>query len=140
MIQFLTVDDFDDIVSGSDKPVLVDFYAEWCGPCKAAAPILDDLSDDYADDLAIAKVDVDAQPELAKRFDVLSIPTVILFNEGEEVDRKIGFGGRAGYEELINKVLKKTINASTHQRINALTHSPTTSARPAPPYSHILPR
>lgn len=107
MIQFLTVDDFDDFVSGSDKPVLVDFYADWCGPCKAAAPILDDLSDDYADDLVVAKVDVDAQPELAKRFDVLSIPTVILFNEGEEVDRKIGFGGRAGYEELIKKVISK---------------------------------
>ncbi len=105
MIQFLTVDDFDEIVSGADKPVLVDFYADWCGPCKAAAPILDDLSDDYADDLVVAKVDVDAQPELAKRFDVLSIPTVILFSEGEEVDRKIGFGGRAGYEELIKKIV-----------------------------------
>ena len=108
MIQLLTVDDFDDVVSGSDRPVLVDFYAEWCGPCKAAAPILDDLSDDYADDLAVAKIDVDDQPELAKRVDVLSIPTVILFNEGEEVDRKIGFGGRAGYEELIKKVIPKT--------------------------------
>ena len=105
MVQLLTVDDFDDVVSGSDRPVLVDFSAEWCGPCKAAAPILDDLSDDYADDLAVAKIDVDDQPELAKRFDVLSIPTVILFNEGEEVDRKIGFGGRAGYEELIKKVI-----------------------------------
>ncbi len=105
MVQLLTVDDFDDIVSGSDKPVLVDFYAEWCGPCKAAAPILDDLSDDYADDLVVAKVDVDDQPELAKRFDVLSIPTIILFHEGEELDRKIGFGGRAGYEQLIKKVV-----------------------------------
>jgi len=101
MIQFLTVDDFDDVVSGSDRPVLVDFYAEWCGPCKAAAPILDDLSDDYADDLVVAKVDVDAQPELAKRFDVLSIPTVILFNEGEEVDRKIGFPGKQAYQQMI---------------------------------------
>lgn len=105
MIQFLTADDFDEVVSGSDKPVLVDFYADWCGPCKAAAPILEEISDDYVDDLLVAKVDVDAQPELAKRFDVLSIPTVILFNEGEEVDRKIGFGGRSGYEELIKKVI-----------------------------------
>lgn len=107
MIQFLTVDDFDDIVSGADKPVLVDFYADWCGPCKAAAPILEEISDDYIDDLLVAKVDVDDQPELAKRFDVLSIPTVILFNEGEELDRKIGFGGRSGYEELIRKVITK---------------------------------
>lgn len=105
MIQFLTVDDFDEVVSGSDKPVLVDFYADWCGPCKAAAPILEEISDDYIDDLLVAKVDVDAQPELAKRFDVLSIPTVILFNEGEEVDRKIGFGGRSGYEDLIKKFI-----------------------------------
>lgn len=105
MIQLLTVDDFDEVVSGSDKPVLVDFYAEWCGPCQAAAPILEEISDDYIDDLVVAKVDIDDQAELAKRFDVLSIPTVILFNEGEEVDRKIGFGGRAGYEELIKKVI-----------------------------------
>lgn len=107
MIQFLTADDFDEIVSGTDKPVLVDFFAEWCGPCQAAAPILEEISDDYIDGLLVAKVDIDSEAELAKRFDVLSIPTVILFNEGEEVDRKIGFGGRAGYEELINKVLKK---------------------------------
>ncbi len=127
MIKFLTVYDFDDVVSGSDKPVLVDFYAQWCGPCQAAVPILDDLSDDYADDLVVAKVDVDAQPELAKRFDVLSIPTVILFNEGEEVDRKIGFGGRSGYEELIKKIVAKPI-------------SPATSGRPKPPYSHNPPR
>lgn len=105
MIQLLTVDDFDEVVSKADKPVLVDFFADWCGPCKAAAPILDDLSDDYADDLVVAKVDVDDQAELAKRFDVLSIPTVILFNEGEEVDRKIGFGGRSGYEDLIKRFL-----------------------------------
>lgn len=105
MVQQLTTDNFDDIVLGSDQPVLVDFYAEWCGPCKAAAPIIEEIADDYADKLTVGKVDIDAQPELTQRYNVMSIPTVLIFKDGEEVERKIGFGGRAGYEELIKKVL-----------------------------------
>lgn len=105
MVIDLTPDNFDEIVLGADLPVLVDFFAAWCGPCKAAAPIVDELSDDYADQLVTGKVDIDQYPELARGHNVMSIPTVILFKDGEEVDRKMGFGGREGYEELIKKVL-----------------------------------
>lgn len=107
MVQDITVDNFDDIVLGSDLPILVDFWAQWCGPCKAAAPIIEEIADDYADHLVVGKVDIDAHPELARRYDVMSIPTIVLFKDGEEVDRKIGFGGRNGYENLIKKVIAR---------------------------------
>ena len=112
MTQVVTSDNFDDVVLSVDLPVLVDFWAEWCGPCKAAAPIIEEIAEDYADQLVVGKVDVDAQPELARRFNVISIPTVILFKDGEEVDRKIGFGGREGYEQLLKKILSPSAGTS----------------------------
>lgn len=96
--------DFEEKVLKSDTPVLVDFYADWCGPCKMAAPIIDELSDDYKGKVVIGKINVDENNQTAGQYGVMSIPTVILFKDGKEVDRKIGFGGKQGYETLLAKV------------------------------------
>lgn len=101
--QHITDAQFEEVVTKSDKPVMVDFYAEWCGPCKMAAPILDELSDEQTD-VKIVKMNVDENSEHPQKFGVMSIPTVIMFKGGEEVDRKIGYGGKAGYEEMIDGV------------------------------------
>lgn len=88
-------------------PVFVDFYAEWCGPCKMAAPIVDKLADDYKGKAIIAKVDVD-QNKIAKDYGVMSIPTAVIISNGKETDRKIGFPGKEGYVEMIEQALKET--------------------------------
>ncbi len=85
---------------------LVDFWAEWCGPCKMAGPIIDQMSDEYAGKVLIGKVDVDAEGELAQKFGVMSIPTVILFKDGVEVGRQVGFAGKQGYLDLMKKVMQ----------------------------------
>ena len=74
----------------SDIPVLIDFWAEWCGPCKALSPIIDELAGEYAGKVKIAKLDVDAEPSLAGQYNVLSIPMVALFKDGEVVERSVG--------------------------------------------------
>ena len=97
--------DFDEKVISSQLPVLVDFYADWCNPCKLAAPILEELSEDYKEKLIIAKLNVDQNQETAAKYDVMSIPTVVVLKNGQEIGRQIGFAGKQGYEELIKKVL-----------------------------------
>ena len=86
----VTQDSFDSDVVNATKPVLVDFWAEWCGPCKAVAPILDELSKDLASQVTIAKVNVDDHPEIAGQFGVRSIPTMILFKDGKPYSMKVG--------------------------------------------------
>lgn len=99
-----TDQNFDEQVIKSDKPVMVDFWATWCGPCQMAGPVVDALADDYVDKIKIGKLDVDANPETAAKFGVMSIPTVILFKDGKEIARKVGFAGRPMYETLLKSV------------------------------------
>lgn len=89
-IQVLTDATFDEVIGSSDKPVLVDFWAEWCGPCKQIAPILDELSVEQADRFSIAKLDVDVNVATATKYAVMSIPTLLLFKDGEVIGRLVG--------------------------------------------------
>lgn len=82
---------------------MVDFWAEWCGPCKMAGPVIEGLADEYQGKVTIAKVDVDAESDLAGKFGVMSIPTVILFKDGQEIGRQVGFAGKQGYLDLLKK-------------------------------------
>lgn len=92
--------DFSDKVLKSQVPVLVDFWAPWCGPCRMAEPVLDELSETYKDKIIIGKVNVDENQTPAS-YGVMSIPTAILFKEGKEVGRTVGFSGKQGFEDLI---------------------------------------
>lgn len=98
----ITKDNFEHTVLKADKPVLVDFWAEWCGPCQMMGPIVDEVAEER-DDIIIGKLNVDTQPEIALRYNVMSIPTLILFENGEEAQKSIGLISKEELLELINK-------------------------------------
>ena len=89
-IKNLSLDNFDNEVSSSNLPVLVDFWAEWCGPCKSLGPILEEISNDLEGKLKVAKVNLDENQDLAMKYSIRSIPTLLLFKEGELIDTKVG--------------------------------------------------
>ncbi len=93
----ITVDNFEQEVIASDVPVLVDFWAAWCGPCRMVSPVVDKISEVYAGKAKVGKINVDEQGALAERFRVLSIPTIYVFHKGEVVEKMVG---ARPYEEL----------------------------------------
>ncbi len=94
--QILTVSDatFEETVVASSTPVIVDFWAEWCGPCKMIAPALEEIATEHEGKLTVAKLNVDDNPDTARRFDVMSIPTLLVFSEGQPVKRLVGAKGK----------------------------------------------
>jgi len=93
-ISTLTDSTFDEEIGAAGEPVIVDFWAEWCGPCKMIAPILEEIANEHEGKVRIAKLNVDDNPDAARRFDVMSIPTLIVFQDGKPVKRMVGAKGK----------------------------------------------
>ena len=100
-------DNFSKEVEQSDLPVIIDFWAEWCGPCKMMGPVFEELSDDYKGKLKFAKVNVDENPELAGKFEVQGIPSLVVVKAGSEIDRIVGFAQKDALKEKIDSLLEQ---------------------------------
>ncbi|WP_299578326.1 thioredoxin [uncultured Sunxiuqinia sp.] len=105
MAQEVNDANFEEIVLQSDKPVLVDFWAEWCGPCRMVAPVVEELSQDYEGKLLVTKVDVDSNPETAMKFGIRNIPTILFFKGGEIVDKHVGAAPKAALASKVDAIL-----------------------------------
>ena len=101
-ITTLTDATFDEVVGASDKPILVGLWAEWCGPCKMIAPILEELATEQSDNFVIGKLDVDLNVATATKFSVMSIPTLLLFKDGKVVEQKVGAAGKTDLQKMLD--------------------------------------
>jgi thioredoxin 1 len=102
----LTDSNFEELVIQSDKPVLVDFWAEWCGPCRMVGPIVSELATEYEGKAVVGKVDVDSNPEIANRFGIRNIPTILFFKNGEVADKQVGAVPKSVLSSKIENLLK----------------------------------
>ncbi|RKX78954.1 MAG: thioredoxin [Spirochaetes bacterium] len=101
----VTSQNFEQEVLKSEVPVLVDFWADWCVPCRMVAPILEEIAGEYSDKLKVTKINVDEESELASRYSIISIPTMLLFKNGEVVNQKVGAGSRKEIEAIFKEHL-----------------------------------
>ena len=101
----ITDSNFEETVLKSDKPVMVDFWAAWCGPCRMVGPIIDELSEEYEGKAVVGKVDIDSNQQYAAQFGVRNIPTVLVFNNGELVDRKVGVSSKNDYAQALDSLI-----------------------------------
>ena len=101
----ITDSNFEETVLKSDKPVLVDFWAAWCGPCRMVGPIIEELSADFEGRAVVGKLDVDANQEFAAKYGVRNIPTVLVFKNGELVDRKVGVSSKNDYAQALDSLI-----------------------------------
>ena len=101
----ITDSNFEETVLKSDKPVLVDFWAAWCGPCRMVGPVIDELSEEYEGKAVVGKVDIDSNQQYAAQFGVRNIPTVLVFKNGELVDRKVGVSSKNDYAQALDSLI-----------------------------------
>lgn len=106
-IVHINKDNFEEIIVNGDKPVFADFFATWCGPCKMLSPILEQIEQEMSDKIVVAKIDIDECMDIAQEYGIMSVPTMILFQNGAETARAVGFRQKSQIEDLIVSKLEE---------------------------------